>query len=242
MMTRCEDVQARLGDLIDGGVPPSDEAQLRSHVGTCAACRALTTDLERLRSAARSLGPITPSDHVWLQIAGRLRREARTADAGATHVEARRATRQWLGIAAALVLVTIGLYAVGRLAAPASPGNVTAGSTVESVDEELRLALDHYENAIAHLKSLAGESDSLDPAVAAMLDQNMAIIDTALTESKAALLDDPSNQPARASLFEALSQKVNVLQATAVLINEMRQGNAEGAAEAAAGIGGKSSS
>jgi hypothetical protein len=75
-----------------------------------------------------------------------------------------------------------------------------------------------------------------------MLDQNMAIIDTALTESKAALLDDPSNQPARASVFEALSQKVNVLQATAVLINEMRQGNAEGAAEAAAGIGGKSSS
>lgn len=242
MMTRCDDVQARLGDVIDGGAPPAEVAGIRAHIETCAACQALAADLERLRSAARGLGPITPPDHVWLQVAGQLRLDAQAADSGAASLAAGRATRQWLGIAAALVLITIGLYAAGRMATPASPGNVTAESTVESVDEELRLALDHYENAIAHLKSLAGESDSLDPAVAAMLDQNMAIIDTALTESKAALLDDPASQPARASLFEALSQKVNVLQATAVLINEMRQGNAEGAAEAAAGIGRKSSS
>jgi hypothetical protein len=110
------------------------------------------------------------------------------------------------------------------------------------VNEELRLALDHYENAIGQLKMLvATGDDSLEPEVAATLDRNMAIIDEAILDSRAALSDDPSNQPARASLLEALSQKVNVLQATVLLMNEMRQGDPAGAAEAAARAAGKSS-
>lgn len=244
-MTHCDDLDARVGDLIDGGLPPEEETAVRAHLETCPTCRSLVADFERVRAAAQSLGPVTPPDHVWLQIAGRLKLEAGPIDAATSTEPTTRATAQWLGIAAALLLITLGLYTADRWIGPGSPvpeSNVAAGSAVESVNEELRLALDHYENAIGQLKAMAATSDdALDPAVAAVLDQNLAIIDTAIAESRAALMDDPSSQPARASLFEALSQKVNVLQATAVLINEMRLGNAAGAAEAAAGIGRKSS-
>ncbi len=51
------------------------------------------------------------------------------------------------------------------------------------------------------------------------------------------MTDSPESQPARTSLFEALRNKVNLLQHTVVLMNEMRKGDAGGAAEAAAGLG-----
>jgi hypothetical protein len=107
------------------------------------------------------------------------------------------------------------------------------------VNDELRLALDHYENAIAQLKVLAATGDdALDPDIAATFDRNMAIVDSAIDESRAALDDDPGNQPARASLLEALSQKVNVLQTAVLLMNEMREGDPAGAVNAAGGTQG----
>ena len=60
-------------------------------------------------------------------------------------------------------------------------------------------------------------------------------------ESRMALASNPESEPARESLFEALRRKVGVLQATVSLMNQMRQGNPAGAADAAAGLGRKSS-
>ena len=63
------------------------------------------------------------------------------------------------------------------------------------------------------------------------------MIDQAIAESRAALAADPQSQPARDSLIDALRRKVGVLQTTVALMNEMRQGNQEGAARVAAGAG-----
>jgi hypothetical protein len=233
MMTRCEDVRPALGDLVDGDADAATTDAIEAHLAGCDACRGLAADLVRLRDAAASLGPVAPPDAVW----ARLEAARRTPGSGAW--------RQWVGLAAALVLITIGVYAVNRWTAsdaPQTSGNARGEASVEGVNEELRLALDHYENAIGQLKMLvATGDDSLEPEVAATLDRNMAIIDEAILDSRAALSDDPSNQPARASLLEALSQKVNVLQATVLLMNAMGQGDPAGAAEAAARAAGKSS-
>ena len=92
--------------------------------------------------------------------------------------------------------------------------------------------------------TLTGERRSFQPRHATLVilrdaaqgsNQNGAI-DQAIVESRAALTNDPESQPARESLFEALRRKVGVLQATVTLMNEMRQGNQAGAAEAAAGL------
>jgi len=242
-MTRCEDVQARLSELADGALDEAQAASVRAHLAACDACRGVAADLDRLRDAAGSLGPVTPPDHVWLAVAGQMRLDEPRPEPATPPTSG--SLRQWLGLAAALVLITIGLYAVSRLTSPTPepvPGNAGAVASVEALNEELTLALDHYENAISILKlQVATGDDSLDADVAATIDRNIAVIDQAITESRAALSDDPTSQPARASLLEALSQKVNVLQATVLLMNEMRQGDSAGAAEAAGSGGTKSS-
>lgn len=240
-MARCEDIQARLSAFVDGEAG-ADTAEIRAHVETCAACRGLQADLTRLRDAAGALGPVTPPADVWLRIAGQARLDDARQPAAAASAAAS-ATRQWIGLAAALVLITLGVYAVDRMRVPEAPdGNVSASPSVEGVNQELAAALTHYENAISQLKVLvATDSESLDPEVAATFDRSMAVVDAAIAESRAALETEPGSQPARASLLEALSQKVNVLQATVLLINEMRQGDPAGAAEAAAGSSTKSS-
>src|SRR5690606_22345804 len=69
-------------------------------------------DLDRLRRAARQAGgPLTPPPHVWLQVAGQIHRERPLAPPPART----KPVWQWVGIAATLLLVTIGIYVVQRI-------------------------------------------------------------------------------------------------------------------------------
>jgi len=247
-MTICEDVQAQLSLMVDGQQPErAAQSLVRSHLETCANCRGVLQDLERLRRAAASLGPMTPPDHVWLEVAGQMRLSPAPAPADTEprrESPSRTARAQWIGLAAALVLVTLGYYAIQRASggqAGTGASNVESAGTVEAVAEELSLATEHYEKAVTELEALAkSDSSVLDPTIAATLKQNIQTIDVAIAESRTALSKNPGSEPARASLFEALRRKVGVLQATVTLMNEMRKGNQAGAAEAAAAFGKKS--
>ena len=55
-------------------------------------------------------------------------------------------------------------------------------------------------------------------------------------ESRAALKSEPQSTVARDSLFNALRRKVAVLQDTISLMNEMRKGDAAGAAQVLEGV------
>jgi len=241
MMT-CEETRLRISALIDGELSGDDAAAVLSHLAGCDACSWFRQDLDRVRRAAASLGPIAPPDHVWLHVAGQTRLAHPGALAPRRPAAQRGAIAQWLGIAAALIVVTIGTYFVGSTTSSSpTSSNPPGTASVETVAEELNLAMQHYERAIAELDSLAQSgSNALDPAMATMLNQNMKTINAAISESRMALAQNPGNGPARDSLFEALRRKVVVLQATVNLMNEMRKGNQVGAIEAAAAFGKKS--
>jgi CHASE3 domain sensor protein len=107
---------------------------------------------------------------------------------------------------------------------------------VDSTTAELNLALLEYERAIGELESVAASGQStIDPALAETIQQSLGAIDSAIAESRTALVTNPESEPARASLFDALSRKITTLQTTVSLINEMRQGDQEGAARVAQG-------
>jgi hypothetical protein len=241
MMT-CEDARLQMSSLIDGELAGPEAAALLAHLAGCDACSWFRQDLDRVRRAAASLGPITPPEHVWLHVAGQARLDHPEALTPRPSAASRNAITQWLGIAAALIVVTIGTYFVGSTTSSApDSSNPAIGASVETVAEELNLAMQHYERAITELDALAQSgSSALDPAMAAMLSQNMKTINAAISESRTALAQNPGNGPARDSLFEALRRKVVVLQATFNLMNEMRKGNQVGAIEAAAAFGKKS--
>jgi len=257
----CTQYREWIDELVDGTIVPIRRAELERHLASCSACRALAADLQTIRDTAASLDPLEPPARAWLQIAGRLRQEGRVAPP--PQADAKPATRHTalLAIAAALVLLVGGSIALlrtdfrGRTAAPpmataptspapAPAGNAQADVAVESVEAEFREAERHYQNAIAKLEQAArldqaasgGSQAALDPQTAAMLQKNLQVIDQAIAESRSALRAEPLSAPARDSLFDALRRKVALLQDTIALMNEMRKGNAAGAAQIVDGV------
>jgi hypothetical protein len=250
-MTNCQTIRPRLSEFADDVLDAQTRAVVEDHLATCPACAALADDLSRLRVAARRLGPIDPPERLWIELERRVREDRTNPPAAIAPGSSLRAAWQWIGLAAALVVVTLGVYAVqhrSELQTPAvirnaqeTSGNAGAPGSVETVEQELRQAEEHYDKAIAELEAITRNSDaSMDPDVAKTLQKNLATINAAISESRAALEAHPESEPARDSLFEALRKKVGVLQATVVLMNEMRNGNQDGAAKAAAGISRKS--
>jgi anti-sigma factor RsiW len=159
----------------------------------------------------------------------------------------RRSVLTGLAAAAALVLATSGgIYYLTRQAAAPAPAPVVdsssahakPGQSVQSIESELQLAVQHYENAIAGLDKVAKEGESvLTPETTAVLAKSNAILDQAVSESQAALRTQPTSEVARASLFEALQRKVSLLRDTVALINEMRKGDSAGTARVVGSLG-----
>jgi anti-sigma factor RsiW len=258
----CTQAREWIDDLVDGTIVPIRRAELERHLAECSECRAIASDLQIIHDTAASLDPLEPPAGVWLQIAGRLRQQGRVAPP--PQAEVRHGTRHTalLAIAAALVLLVGGSIALlwtqyrGQNApastptasapapTPAPAGNAPASVDVGSVEDEFRQAEQHYQNAIAKLEQAArldqaasGRSQSaLDPQTAAMLQKNLQVIDQAIAESRSALRAEPLSAPARDSLFDALRRKVALLQDTIALMNEMRKGNAAGAAQIVDGV------
>lgn len=245
----CHDAAPLLGDYLAHALTPEARLALESHLETCEECRGLIADFERIHAAAGTLGPIAPPPHLWMELAGRLRLEESSPAAASPETSLAPPPRrseigQWAALAAMLLLVTAGVYYLSRpssatiTATTASiESNASERPTVETIGDTLQRAQAEYERAITQLEEMIRSGDS-EVSVAAMetLQRNVVMIDSAIAESRAALTDNPASQPARTSLFEALGNKVSLLQQTVVLMNEMRQGDAGGAAEAAAGI------
>ncbi len=249
-MSSCDQVRPQLSGYVDRHLDAARAGEVRAHLLSCDACRGIADDLGLLRDAARKLGPVDPPPHVWLEIAGRVRLDSGAPEpapirAVASRGRSRADTWQWLGLAAALLLTTLAVYSIATpdTAAPvavttSTTGNAVEVPTVETVEETMKRAEAEYEKAIAQLEQLVKSGDaSVSATTVATLQKSLTTIDSAIADSRAALNSSPDSQPARTSLFEALRNKVNLLQHTVVLMNEMRKGDASGAAEAAAGLG-----
>jgi hypothetical protein len=233
----CTRSRSDLQELIDGTLGAIRSAELQQHLDTCVECRALYDDLRRLHDAATTLRPVVPPDHIWLQIAGRLRQEGRVTDRPAAE-SPRHSQYVWLAIAATLALaVGASLFLVmSRGAGPApadvADSNAAGVDSVQSGVDDLRKAEQLLQSGVAKLKEgLGSEKQTLPPSVAATLDRNLQILDRAIAENSSALQQDPQNVAARDGLFDLLQRKISLLQDTISLMNEMRKGNAAGVAQ-----------
>ena len=245
---------------VDGSLGAAERTEIDRHVVSCASCRQLLEDLREILRATRALEPREPPVRVWSRIeraitlerdhAGQATAEgARGFQPSGTAIDPGPAKAghyrwaAWLAAAAAVVLATVvglrfmpsGRESV-RTGAPDTT-TVAAGDRVESVETELRQAEAHYEKAIKGLEQIArAEQNALDPRTAATLQKNLAVIDQAITESRAAVRSEPASEPAQQSLLENFKSKIALLQDTVALINEMRKGNEAGAARIVSGL------
>ncbi|MCU0255306.1 MAG: zf-HC2 domain-containing protein [Vicinamibacterales bacterium] len=244
----CDDFLERASDYVDGTLDAQARAAAEGHLASCEACRALAADLRRVRQTAGAIDRLPPPAGAWSRIAARLEADPEFARAASAAREARPPAAwqswAWLATAAALVLaVSVSLVYLTRQPAPAAPqaatpgANASAADLVQSIESELALAATHYERAIASLEQVAQASDSpLDPEVTATLRKNLDLIDRAIDDSRTALEAEPDSRVAQESLFDAFRKKVALLQDTIALMNELRKGDADGAARVVEGL------
>lgn len=240
----CTRHRQAIQELLDSSLGAIRRGELEAHLEVCAACRTLLADLQQIHDLAPSLQEAAPPPGVWLQVAGRLRQEGRVQPPPPL-VRPRGTRTAMLAIAASLVaIVGASLFALLpylRLdpatpspadQAGAAPGNTAAADPVQSIEDHFRLAEQHMQAGIAKLEDAARANESaIDAQTAAMLRKNLEMIDQAIAESRAALRAEPQSTIARDSLFNALRRKLALLQDTVALMNEMRKGDAAGAAQ-----------
>ncbi len=170
--------------LLDGDSEPA----LTAHLAGCAECRALADDLARIERAAADLPrEVQPTRDLFPGIAARIRpRTSRWAPA------------RWLVAAAMLVGVTSWTTARVLRPDPAPTAEIAWDAQMRAASAELRGALE------------ARRAD-LDPATLATVEQNLAVIDDAIAETRAALDADPEDRRLRQALDRANEQKISLL-------------------------------
>jgi anti-sigma-K factor RskA len=190
----CPHMDAQLNEYVDGTLAARDRASVEAHLAECAGCRAAVAELRSLAAAAATLPKsIEPGRDLWAAIEPRIRQRA-----------PRNVQRVWWfgALAAAAVLVlAFGIY---RLTA--RPPDRRMGEGWVAVQSDF----DRATNELGVI--LAAERGRLRPETVAVLERNLAVIDAAITESRAALARDPANAELRRLFAAASRQKVELLQ------------------------------
>ena len=244
----CQRYAQSIQELVDGTLGAIRTAELEQHLEECASCRQFADDVQRIRDVAGTFDRLEPPAGVWLQVAGRLRQEGRVQPPAPVR-RARQSRYALLGIAAALIVAVGGSLVVlmpylrsgdgpeDAMVQPAASGSGAGSEPAQSIEDHFRIAEQHMQTGIAKLEEAAKADESvMDPQTAAMLKKNLEMIDQAIAESRAALRAEPQSTIARDSLFNALRRKVALLQDTIALMNEMRKGDAAGAAQVVEGL------
>jgi hypothetical protein len=225
---RCHDCQPLLSAYVDESLGGDDQASVAAHLRTCAQCRGLAEDLVTIRDAASLLVPLVPPAAVWHRLSAAAQPRSRWGDIRTA----------WFGLrpltaVAMTAVIAAGLWRVGTLLQPAGLVSTApqVAQFVPGVDPESDPEA-HYTVAIARLEEVTrADRDVLDQETAGVMNAGLMVIDDAITESRAALQAEPQSESAQESLFAALRRKVALLQEMLALINEMRKGNQEGAAQ-----------
>jgi hypothetical protein len=231
---KCELYDDLLDDYVDG-MRATDHrsdgrfAAFEQHLAGCVRCQGLVADLASIRLAASTLDEHIPPPRLWARIASSIDEQQRQPwwqrQLGGVF-------SAWVPAVAAAsmtVLLVAGVWNVWQQRRVETPEQVAAPlSEPESVPAE-----QHYEQAIAGLQQLAEtQNAALDPETRAVLTKNLAVIDRAINESRAALVQEPASTLAQESLLDALETKVALLQDTVALASDSRSTPEEAAGAA----------
>ncbi len=202
-VTNCSQFLSQLDEWMEG----KRAADAQAHLRTCLECSSIVEDLDSIRQTARSLGaiPTEPPERIWTSLRTQLEQE------GLTHREPRRTTEavaDWF-----------------RAAFSSVPRPALAGAYMLAlVGISLTLAGPGYQRLHWNEKGTlplraqlnAAERDTLaladsDPAVAASLEKNLAIVDYYIALCEKSVQEDPESEVARDYLYNAYQQKADLL-------------------------------
>ena len=217
----------KLSEYIDGELSVADTEALEAHLMECAECG---RTLQQLRTVVARAGQVIdrePAADLWQGIAARIAVAEVETDTPLTTSPGKRrlsfSIPQLAAASIALMLMSAGtMYMmVGRDAEqvavnqPAVQQPVAASPGSVSVRQVTR----NYDAAVTELEQVLDRNrDQLDTATVRVLEQNLAIIDRAITDARAALGQEPANPYLSKYLDQAMQKKVQLLKrATSVM-------------------------
>jgi anti-sigma-K factor RskA len=190
-------METKLNEYVDGTLAAHDRASVEAHLAACAACRDAVAELRRLVAEARDLPrSIEPSRDLWTAIKTRIGQRATW--------KVQRFRRRPALAAAALLVVALGVY---RLLPPFAAHDRPVGDVARWA--AVQADFDRTASELALI--CAAERERLRPETVALLERNLAIIDAAIAESRAALARDPASVELRGLFAAAARQKVELL-------------------------------
>lgn len=191
----CVELQQSLAEVEDAST-----AEQRAHLRTCPSCAALVKELNLIASAAGDLREADePSPRVWNNIEATLREEGLIRPAP-RHIPssfgARWGTFGWLVPAAAMLLLSFGIYLHQQSTKPTNiivrqaPTYAPNVATADLNDEEL-------------LQEIADNS----PAMKTQFEENLRQVNESIRDAQGWVQESPNDAEARHSLMDAYQQK-----------------------------------
>jgi len=210
----------RLSEYVDGELAPRERAELERHLGECDECRDAVDDLRRVVERAQGLEDREPEHELWSGVAQRVGITTGVVDL-AERRQRRKVSFSIPQLAAAgitLMMVTAG--AVWLALGPGTDSPAVAGQQGPVVDEPAPVfaAMPGFDAAVTELQRVLTERrDVLDSATVRVLEENLAVIDRAIGEARAAVERDPANPYLNQHLADNMWRKVRLLRQAAAI-------------------------
>lgn len=204
----CNELRGRLDAYARGTLSPADAAALEAHLESCAACEALLAEAEPQPAGTQALPKsVEPASDLWPGIHARLAPRGRG--------RGRIAMPGWMLAAAAVLLIALSSGITAVLLRP-SPGRPAAPPASALSPLEVQ-----YASAASDLSAeLERARRRLAPATVQIIERNLAVIDSALAESRRALAQDPGNAQLERLVIAAWRQKMDFLRRATALSTE----------------------
>lgn len=197
----CNEVDDRLDDYVDGSLGESEFQEVELHIASCAACRDEERHLRLILAQAAALPrEVAPPRDLWAGIAERIERERRVRPVWWGPVGLALAATLVVGVAAALLHRNVPVAAT-PMTTPVSLDPTSIGAAEQ----------EYQQAASALMAALQGRRDTLSPETLASVENNLLVMDQALTEVRAALGRDPGNPELTRMLVSTHRKKVETL-------------------------------
>lgn len=199
----CLELFEQLDRYHAGTLSRTDAEAVEQHLLGCADCAADFRFQRSLKSRTTALpGTISPEHELWPGIEQRIRTPS------VERARPRWERTPWL-IAAAIILMALSSAVTVMLIRNGSPQPALGSRDYQSTEVGYRQAADELVRTLqAHRKELG------EPAFS-VIEQNLRIIDQAISETQAALANDPRNQHVAQLLWASYEKKIDLLQRAA---------------------------
>jgi hypothetical protein len=233
----------RLSEYLDAELAANERAACDAHLEVCEQCRAVLEELRAVVQIAHADTDVLPKSDLWPAIVSRMgndvvagrtealpfvpRSKGTTASGLATSRRQISFTLPQLALAASLLIAVsagVAFVAAGRTSttpvAQEDPIQAQAEPLLPSTGavERANFADAQFNQAVADLERvLTDRRDELDPRTVLIIERNLAAIDQAIREARAALDADPANTFLNSHLADARQKKLELLRQATML-------------------------